>query len=144
MCIKWKPSSLDINEHQSGRLLELYIPIEASGEEATTRRGSQECPRFSEPGTFLLCLIVVLAGSASAEVKLILLVPLMCEALVDNGGPVEVTDTTEEVRGDGLGERLERLGFGRVVVWWDRDRILEALVVGFDERGNTGVQCCSC
>ena len=122
--------------------METLVPVEATREEAATRRGSEQRPGLGEPRALLLHLIIILARCTAREVEFVLLVPLMRKALVNDGRAIEVANATKQVRGDALGEGLERLRFWGVVVRRNRERILEALVVGLDECGDTGVQSC--
>ncbi len=113
-----------------------YLPIETSREEASTRRSRQQGLGFCQSCSFFFTIV----GSGTVFV----LVPLVREFFVDNGVPMEIPNTPNQVGGYGLREFFQTLLLLNREIFGVRENFREALVVCFNKSRNSLIKNGSC
>ena len=109
------------------------IPIKSSGKETATWRSCKKRSRLCKPRPLLRD--IVLAGCVVQIV--FVLVPVVREGWVDDGGAVEIPHAAENIRRDRLAEQREGFGIRRGIRRRRWKNGLELLIKGRHEGVDT-------
>lgn len=136
---RWKPSSLSPICQLSIRsdVSSAYIPVETSWEKTSAGCGSQQGLGFSQSCSSLF--IIIIGGGA-----VFFVVPFVGEFFIDDGGPVEIPDTTNQVGGYSFREFFKVRFLLGGEIFGVGENFREAPVVSFDKSRNSLVENSSC